>query len=90
MPNLIKKSWKVSREEHYVVACAPMFANILEKRAKNEIDNLSLLCPQILGPSAVPLGYLRSHYEQDFSHLQRCFELRLLDKYMIIHFDYII
>ena len=33
-----------------------MFANILEKRAKNEIDNLSLLCPQILGPSAVPLG----------------------------------
>ena len=65
-----------------------MFANILEKRAKNEIDNLSLLCPQSLGPSAVPLGYLRSHYEQDFSHLQCCFELRLLDKYMIIHFDF--
>ena len=57
--------------------CLPIY--LIEKRAKNEIDNLSLLCPQILGPSAVPLGYLRSHYEQDFSHLQRCFELRLLD-----------
>ena len=52
---------------------------LLEKRAKNEIGNLSLLCRQILEPSTVPLGYLRSHYEQDFSHLQRCFELRLLD-----------
>ena len=54
-----------------------MFSNALEKRTKTEIYNLSLLCSQILGPSVVPLGYyLRSHYEQDFSHLQRCFELR--------------
>ena len=62
----------------------PMFANILEKRAKTEIDNLNLLSPQILGPSAVPLGYLRSHYEQDFSHLQCCFELRLLETLFIL------
>jgi hypothetical protein len=62
--------------------CLPIY--VLEKRAKTEIDNFNLLSPQILGPSAVPLGYLRSHYEQDFSHLQCWFELRLLETLFIL------
>ena len=53
--------------------------NVLEKGAKTEIYNVSLSCSQILGPSVLPLSYLRSHYEQDFYLLQCCFDLGLLE-----------
>ena len=60
MPNLIKKSWTVSREEHYVVACAPNVCQYTRKESKKRNRQSQFVVPPNFGTFRRP--FRRSHY----------------------------